>query len=438
MNLEDWTASALTLAAAHTELSEISEPVVRDALVDTHQLMRNAPNSIIDSYRRINEIDLITATEKKVDEISKGDFNWLRIDTTDQHDWSWTLGVQIRAFDSALLTLARTHYGPPGDPNVSYSSTAGALVIPRKHLSVPSAANRNGQSFSRRGLLYHRILPKEINGYKVSLVWHDTILPAFSRKAEVITMGAALFADLSIKTAHDTINGFVVTDVDCRDPEGTVTQQVTASIVDGCFGVSWPELTVPPRLRQHIVTLLKERALDSDPRPAPQVLIAGTWHEEQDGRTINLATVLNGYGETKLVFQKLIPFIDRELGPERIVRGEKLPILVTDEYLIAFAICRDYCDLSLKLPYPELDVDLVFVPSMGDENTMAGHQVTAKLIRVLYGARTFVVQQAIPSIATELGLVLPFPNDPLANKPAKLRQFKIWASYQGGLNGALD
>jgi hypothetical protein len=248
--------------------------------------------------------------------------------------------------------------------------------------------------------------------------------------AQPITVGAALFANLAIRTEGDASDGFVIAEVTCDDPEGTVALQVEASIDDGCFGVIWPELTVPPTLRKYIADLLKERALDADPKPAPDVLVAGTWHENQDGKVTNLATVFDGYGETKLVYQKLIPFSTNELGSEKITRGTQLPILVTDSHLIAFAICRDYCDLGLKLPYPELDVDFVFVPSMGDEKTMSGHQVTAKRIQVLYGARTFVVQQASAPVASELGLVLPLPDDPEATNPADLRQFEVWHSYQ--------
>jgi hypothetical protein len=430
MNFADWRAKALMATEAHASISELSELVVRETLVELHRLVCDAPTSVIDTYREVQEEELLRATDEAVDKLSEGDFSWLPADINDERDWIWTLGVQVRTLDTALLTLVKSDHGPPSDPNMSYSLGSSAFVIPRKHLREPSVTKRNGQTYSRRGLLHHRILPKEINGYEVYLVWNDTIAWSSETSTKPVTVGAALFANLVVRSERDASNGFIITDVTCDDPEGTVANQVEASLADRCFGVIWPELSVPPTLRKRIAGLLRERALNADPRPAPQVLVAGTWHEKRDGRVSNLATVFDGYGGTRLVYQKLIPFVDRVLGPERIMRGTRLPILVSDTHLIAFAICRDYCDLGLKLPYPELDVDLAFVPSMGDESTMAGHQVTAKRIRVLYSAHTFVVQQATLPVAAELGLVLPLPDDPEASKPADLRQFEVWDSYQ--------
>lgn len=433
MIFAEWRKEAVKLAREHSELTELSEEVVRETLLQLHRLVGAAPNSVIDSYRQVQEDELIRSSGEALDRLSAGDFSWPRHDSRNEYDWIWPLAVQIRALDSALLTLVKSDYGPPADPNESYSSSrSGSFVIPRKHLRQPSAAKRNGQSFSRRGLLHHRILPRELRGYEIYLIWNDTI--SHDTDSLSIIAGAALFKNLKIKTASDASNGFIVVDVSCDDAEGTVEHQIEQSLSDRCFSVVWPELVVPPGLRKYISELLKARALDADPRPAPQILVAGTWHEDQGGAIINQATVLDGYGDTKLTFQKLIPFMDRELGIERVKRGTRLPILLTDTHLIAFAVCRDYCDLSLSLPYQELDVDLVLVPSMGNEKTMEGHQATAKAMRVLYDARAFVVQQANPPVAGEVGLVLPLPDDPTAQKPQELRQFTVWQSYRSQHN----
>jgi predicted amidohydrolase len=161
------------------------------------------------------------------------------------------------------------------------------------------------------------------------------------------------------------------------------------------------------------------------------LIVGGTWHEENDGKVANVATIFDGYGAIKLTYKKMLPFIDEEMKAESIELGKKLPVLVTDDQLVTVAICKDFCDLSLSLPYLELDVDLVLVPSMGNEATMKGHQNTAKRMRVLYGARTFIVQQVYPKEQTyeALGLVLPVPNDPAAAQPEELRQLGIWGSY---------
>ncbi|HVK81724.1 MAG TPA: hypothetical protein VM915_14045 [Verrucomicrobiae bacterium] len=93
-------------------------------------------------------------------------------------------------------------------------------------------------------------------------------------------------------------------------------------------------------------------------------------------------------------------------------------MLVAEDELIVFAICRDFLQETCEVPYRNLPVDLAIVPSMTggipDADTMAGHAATAQTMRVRYGTRTLVVAQpSEPGESEAIGEVLAFPRRPL-------------------------
>jgi len=430
MTFDEWLMQASTLSGAHSNLAGLTESTVSRALIQLHRLICSAPTSLHVAYKRVPEALLMREAERREGRIVNGDYGWTLPPSRSEEDCALAVGSQIRALDRILLTTAKSHLGPPSDPMEWLCSEERVFVVPRKHPRQPVAAKRDGQAYSRRGLLCHRLIPREAHGYEVDLVQHGTIPPVAGPLAGVAPLGAALFSGLNLKIEKSR-KGFVVTDAVCHDSSGTVVGQIEAAIAEGCFGIVWPELTVPPQLRGVIADALRGRALETDDRPAPQVVVAGTWHETSRRKVKNVATIFDGYGNITLRYEKFIPYEDKNLGVEKIVPGNKIPVLVTDDQLIAFAICKDFCDLSVNLPYPELDVDLVIVPSMGGDTTMTGHQDTAKKIRVRYGAHTFVVQQADSGHAEgeRLGYVLPLLDDPMALKPSDLQQFVTWKSY---------
>jgi hypothetical protein len=422
MRFADWIARALALQEEHARLSDPSSQTVRRALIQLHKLILDAPAPAPASYETIDEQELQSCADDQIDRISECDYGWVSSEGINERDWMLAVAAQIRALDTFLITTARSHMGPPSDANDWYDAELDAFAIPRKRRKTSTR-----RDYFKRGLLSHRILPGEIRGHKVIVkpvasISRDTI----SRR---ITMGAALFANLRIDLSK-TSGNFIVTGMVCDNPEGTVEQQLGSAISEQCFGVVWPELSVPPDLRDRIAGLLRKRALSLDPRPAPQVVVAGSWHEESSGGSVNVATVLNGYGARLLTYEKSLPFYSGRIT-EDIRPGVTIPILVTDDQVIAFGICRDFCDLSFDLPYPELDVDLVLVPSMGEETTMDGHLTTANRSEKRYGTRTFVVQQDTPqgSKSSNFGFVLPMLKNPSRQKRAKLRQSGIWKSY---------
>ena len=87
-------------------------------------------------------------------------------------------------------------------------------------------------------------------------------------------------------------------------------------------------------------------------------------------------------------------------GKEAIVHGEELPVVVTGDLVVGFAICKDFCDRAIPSPFAELPVDLMLVPSMGQASTLAGHLANAEDLRLRTGTLVFVVQQ-LPETAAD-------------------------------------
>jgi hypothetical protein len=246
-------------------------------------------------------------------------------------------------------------------------------------------------------------------------------------------MGAALFPGLDLQIRREGEDGFVVTGAACAGMDVTVLRQLQAAFADGCFAAMWPELTVAPTLLALIQRTLEDRALSVDPRNSLQLVVAGSWHVQEEHGLANVAPVLDGYGGVKLLYRKVLPYQDRKIGTEAIAPVLEVPVLVTDDHLVGFGICKDFCDQGVPLAFADLDVDLVLVPSMGNPVTMDGHRSTAKRMRTLFGTRAFVVQQAEAERPADEqpGWVLPFPNDPTGLATPDLRQAGDWQSYKG-------
>ncbi len=382
---------------------------------------------MVSAYSGLPEDELTWAGEAAADRLTDGDFGWILPEKSSNREWARAVGAQIRGLDHTLATTVRVDHGPVASTDDWLCDDGEAWVVPRRR--ARKTQRRTGQPYSRRGLVYHRILPRQVMGYPLRLVVQDTLSGPDAAAADV-RFGAALFEGLEL-VLQSVEGGFVATGVSCPGQEQAVTRQIASAYGDRCLGVVWPELAVTPALRVMLGERLRERALDPDPAMDLQLVVAGSWHEQRDGEVVNVTTILDGYGRVTLEHRKLVAYVDRELGPEAIALGREISVLVTGEHLLAFGICRDFCDVGVDLPYPLLDVDFVLVPSMGGEATMRGHCATAQTMRVRYGALTFVVQQRDTSSGAGnfLGFVLAAPDKPSAANLEGMRQEAEWASH---------
>jgi hypothetical protein len=260
---------------------------------------------------------------------------------------------------------------------------------------------KRGEPYSRRGLRHHAVLPMEVGGLRVRPV----PLPSGPPPGGRLALGAALFRqpELRLRAVEDGPRGrgFLAEGFAAQDVAATIERQATAAFAEGCFAAVWPELTMPPEARQALSRHLALEALRHGPDRPLRLVVAGSWHEpREEGGWANLARILGRTGEVLCSYAKFAAFHDEAWGEEAIRRGEELPVVVTGDLVVGFAICKDFCDRAVASPFGDLPLDLVLVPSMGRAATLAGHLANAEDLRLRTGTIVFVVQQ-LPETAAD-------------------------------------
>lgn len=436
MNRREWVSLARAAAERHARTQPgtpaghgIRPEPERALLAEIHRLILAAPLALLDSFRNRPEQNLTDRVEARIDAIWEGRFDWAA-GSADAEAWLAAAIEQIRALDQAIAEgLSDLGHGPR-DPRHWEVPEHGAYVIPRSPYRLDGTAPKQGEPYSRRGLRFHTILPTEVRGFRVVPVPVSTgPLPGGQLK-----FGAALFqqAVLSLQAADERPGSkrFLVTGFAAADAHATLLQQAGAAFSDGCFAVVWPELTMPPGNRQALVTTLAIEALRHGPDRPLRVVVAGSWHEPNyDGKRANVSHILGRTGELLCSYTKFTAFHDHDWGEEAIIRGEELPIVVADDLVIGFAICKDFCDRAVASPFAELPVDLMLIPSMGSDATMAGHLANAEDLRLRTGTLVFVVQQLSHS-AAQSGSAPPLGHILLSQgKAAPVPQHTTWSVH---------
>lgn len=165
-----------------------------------------------------------------------------------------------------------------------------------------------------------------------------------------------------------------------------------------------PELTLPPRERDHLLAELR-RGLG-----APQVAMAvlGSFHESRrdlEGveRTFNVALLVDGTGNRIHEHRKLVAY--GEHGPdeprETIGVGNTITLVQTPLGLVAVAICKDFCDVHVERIWCELQPEWILVPAYGDGES--AHHRAARSAALVSGSVTVVAHEAAGSVPTESG-----------------------------------
>lgn len=424
-----WKNGARELAERQELITNASRDELRKALIELDMLFRNAPGSVHKAYRNLTEKRIEEARESFASSIGDGHLSWSLSDETPELAAS-RMGGLIREIDR-VLAERRSQW--PIAPSEWHLEQLGCWFIPRQGVSALRPARRL-QPYSKRGLLFHRILPAVIQGYPVQVVDTRTLHTTAS-DARKWKMGACLFKALELRPEFCSIAGdkrFRVASVEAPSADDAISEQIAQALKENCIAVVWPELTVSPELRAKIVELIRDRDV-TDELEAPEILIPGTWHEKTDHGTVNRARIYDGYGEERLSYDKIAPYADDGWGMENITAGDRVCVLATEGALIGVAICLDFCDVC-QTPFSELDVDVMLVPSMGNDRTMQGHQTTAAQVEVRFGTRSFVVQHPTQTtfIDHRMGTILPLLKEPAAVSAKELGQNTVWAAYRWG------
>lgn len=355
--------------------------VMRTLLVRLHETLRATPDNLLQEFDQRDETALKASARQRLLSVNIEEL----FGRTPRQ--ALDLGAAIlRALDEALLEGAETLQMEA--PECWQTADGRHYVVPIPRAVMREGGPRTLQSFDRRGLLHHRIIPTRIGDVDIILEPHPDVTEGAQPTDRIF--GAALFNGLQLTLENVDAASFLVTAVQCVDGVATVVgRHVDAAQAAKCDTVVWPELTMDP----DVVGQLQTR-LASDPLTtrAPPVVVAGSWHVAGEARSRNMAPVLTGRGAIMFEFGKNRRFTYQGMTEDIEVYGA-IHILVTDRELIAFAICKDFCDKAQAVPVTQLDVDLVLVPSMGESSTMTAHREAADLMKVRFGARTVVVQQ---------------------------------------------
>ncbi|MGU3387829.1 hypothetical protein ACLBYG_25225 [Methylobacterium sp. D53M] len=393
----EWAAAFRALCgvqAAYDPRDRI--PMLVRILVETYVLILGATSSLRQVFQDIDEADFVAIAQVFRRALENDDLAWTPVPRDPAEAMVWA-AARARAAD-ALLHEEREH-GLPADPNVEWlSADGGHFVIPRRRQRANKRALAN-QAFRRRAVLYHRILPTMSGGYRVRLHVPDAVTDEVT--AASMVFGAAMFRDLDLTYDERPI---VVREVRCLDAGDTVLRQLAEARRSGCHALVWAELCVPPTLLAHIQAGMAACPLAE--MGDLRLVVAGSWHEEDASGTGNVMAVLDGFGEIVLRYRKILRYRQVDGDREGIEPGDELPVLVLDDCLVGFAICRDFCERDEPATVADLDVDLVIVPSLGDGKTLDGHRHTAGDMATRFNTRAFVVQQEYPLSAGRLGWVL--------------------------------
>lgn len=444
---ENWVRRLALLDRDPLWASWSEPPTTRILIARLHKALSEAPPNLLQEFDQLDESTLAAEASRKLAFLSARE----RIPPGCDPAEALRRGAcLLRALDEHLFETAE---GPVVDPEEEWRcAEIGVYVVPVARNVVQNGGPRTGQTFDRRGLLFHRIIPTHVDEVRIGLTRHPDLSDRSIREPPPPrTFGAAAFMGFSLK--YDTLEAkrFVVTAAGCRGGlDKAVSRQVDAARAASCDTVLWPELTMP----LDAVSLVCAGLVGDPLRSAhPPFVVAGSWHVARDGSYSNLAPVLDGRGQQILMFGKMRRFTFRGLT-EAIEIPSVVEIVVTDRELVAFAICKDFCDKARDGPVTGLDIDLALVPSMGPPNTMTAHRDVADDMKVRFGTRTFVVQQSyplpgapkpepeeaakprrkarnsVPAAARAPAYVLPLPKEPRAQELGNLAANREFTTFR--------
>ena len=401
-----WLADAWTLAESQGVV-EPSIAALSDRLCALDALIRTAPPKIRNSYVRIEESGLCEAAETRLAALEQGRGGWSPVFHADEVKLLHPAAIEVRATD-LLLRRVRPREVPMDADTDWRAPSHDRLVVPCRERRG-GAQGRRAQPYERRGILHHRILPRRIGRYTVELIVSDATPAHAPTSAQAFRGGAAMFKGLELSVSHPEIGTFLVERCRASDLEGQLEHALASAHLEGCTALVWPELTIDPDSRELISAWLQSRLM-SDFAHAPEIpmVVAGSWHEVgPDGAVVNRSVVYDGLGAELLSFEKAVAYHNDVWGTEGIRESRALKVLLLEDTLVAFGICRDFADTGPDNPLFALDVDLVLVPSMGNRRTVEGHLSVARIMADRFATRAFVVQQADAGSDDQLGYVVP-------------------------------
>lgn len=388
--MEAWKREVEELHASHEKSSFSGGVELRDRMAELWSLLRRGPDEVSRDYRELPEVAIVSSQEAADRHLRVSQVPWSA--SGDCLAIVTSIAGALRALDAQLTDLPGFR-GKPLSSLTWISETADVYVIPRGRAKRTDRQEGPGSGYLRRATPNHNMIPRTLpGGYEVDVRVDDTLSLPVPRD-RVPMVGAALFPGQKMDWNKRGKEGWIALDADTGQDESILRRQVSECYGGGLLAAVWPELSMPERRREILQANLSRLDGTAEPQTGPHLVVAGSWHDEVEDGHANVMRILDGSGEERLTFTKISKFFGGGVR-EGNIRDNRIPIVWTQDCLISFAICSDFCDLAKpEPPYLELDVDLVLVPSLGNERALNGHETNRKRRRFITAGETAVVQQ---------------------------------------------
>lgn len=191
--------------------------------------------------------------------------------------------------------------------------------------------------------------------------------------------------------------------------DASLNATLEAAWAASAFALVLPELAITVEQRRHLLLRL---ALQ--PKGAPLLCVAGSFHEHSGQQVFNCAPLIDGTtGETLFFHRKLRPYgnsvsDDAPEASEAIHLGDTVYLLVSDAGSFTVLICKDHIDShpDVATLMQTVAPHWLFVPSYGGSKTLDAHLDRArKLCEIEAGCHVVVAN--IRNLGIEDGPVLP-------------------------------
>lgn len=263
------------------------------------------------------------------------------------------------------------------------------VPLTRPHAVGPARQANNPQSWFR----HHRVVPASIGTrLRVNAIPSRDVTDLRLREIKAKNSLRILllhFDDDAVLVPPPTGRFFATGLSDEAARLDGIARAVERAAADEADLVVLPELSVTPGQRELLKAMLARAGGHQ-----PCLVVAGSFHEERNGRRVNVSELLGGDGRRVLTHEKLRPFGLADGLAEDIHAADTLTLLVTPLGTFALAICKDFCDELGPIDFAILPVDWWLVPSMGDQATIDAHLDRARTVwRVLNRAASVVANQ---------------------------------------------
>lgn len=248
-------------------------------------------------------------------------------------------------------------------------------------------------------LVYHHIIPSKINKISINYQRGDSKLRKLKTKKE-FRVYVGTFEDLVKPKLEVTKAGFYIEELENEDLRWEKVQQaLQAAKTAEVDCLLFPELTLPPKLREQIINWLYNNC------PPFTFVLPGSFHEfpekgdfcgphKSSKHRVNKAILMDGRGKPIFSQCKIIPFGTFDQA-EDIQSGNQITMLNTPVGLMMVLICRDFCEEGplLNSLFDALQPNWIFVPAMTPKPAMSAYVKQAKKLNRAYKTTTIFAHQ---------------------------------------------